>query len=189
MSEDCTFSANWVMKFPFQECLQKNKVLDFKRTGPEVNSIYTQIRRNVHFITIYYSVYNNYINGLCWGCRDSEHCSVPGQVRVGQVRLSQVRLQVRFLKKVFSRSCSMILQLFLQPCFHLFIILRFPKKCNKFLCLRFPGNSFQNLIFLISEDAMHQITEYGRQKKPFFIKIPNFWAQADKFWGIWGIFG
>ena len=25
--------------------------------------------------------------------------------------------------------------------------------------------------------------------KPFFIKIPNFWAWADKFWGIWGIFG
>jgi hypothetical protein len=29
--------------------------------------------------------------------------------------------------------------------------------------------------------------------KPFFIKIPNFWAweiiQADQFWGIWDIFG
>ena len=29
--------------------------------------------------------------------------------------------------------------------------------------------------------------------KHFFIKIPNFWAWqtiwADKFWGIWGIFG
>ena len=24
--------------------------------------------------------------------------------------------------------------------------------------------------------------------KPFCIEIPNFWAQADKFWGIWGIF-
>ena len=25
--------------------------------------------------------------------------------------------------------------------------------------------------------------------KPFFIEIPNFWAWADKFWGIWDIFG
>jgi hypothetical protein len=25
--------------------------------------------------------------------------------------------------------------------------------------------------------------------KPFFIEIPNFWAWADKFRGIWGIFG
>ena len=25
--------------------------------------------------------------------------------------------------------------------------------------------------------------------KPFFIKIPNFWAWADKFWGIFDIFG
>ena len=25
--------------------------------------------------------------------------------------------------------------------------------------------------------------------KPFFIKIPNNWAWAVKFWGIWGIFG
>ena len=23
----------------------------------------------------------------------------------------------------------------------------------------------------------------------FFIEIQNFWAWADKFWGIWGIFG
>ena len=29
----------------------------------------------------------------------------------------------------------------------------------------FPGNSFHNLIFLISEDAMHQITEYRRPMK------------------------
>ena len=25
--------------------------------------------------------------------------------------------------------------------------------------------------------------------KPFFIEIPNFWAWADKLWGIWGILG
>jgi hypothetical protein len=25
--------------------------------------------------------------------------------------------------------------------------------------------------------------------KPFFIEIQNFWALAEKFWGIWGIFG
>jgi hypothetical protein len=24
--------------------------------------------------------------------------------------------------------------------------------------------------------------------KPFFIEIPTFWAWADNFWGIWGIF-
>ena len=32
-------------------------------------------------------------------------------------------------------------------------------------------------------------TDYGRQVKPFFSEISNFWAWADKFWGIWGIFG
>ena len=26
--------------------------------------------------------------------------------------------------------------------------------------------------------------DYGRQMKPFFIEIQNFWAWADKFWGI-----
>ena len=31
------------------------------------------------------------------------------------------------------------------------------------------------------------LTDYGRQMKPFFIENPNFWA--DKFLGIWGIFG
>ena len=30
--------------------------------------------------------------------------------------------------------------------------------------------------------------DYGRPMKPFFIKIPNFWAWADKCWGIWGYF-
>jgi hypothetical protein len=33
------------------------------------------------------------------------------------------------------------------------------------------------------------IADYGRPMKPFFIEIQNFWAWADKFWGIWGIFG
>ena len=32
------------------------------------------------------------------------------------------------------------------------------------------------------------ITNYGRPMKPFFIKIPKFWAWAYKFWCIWGIF-
>jgi hypothetical protein len=26
--------------------------------------------------------------------------------------------------------------------------------------------------------------DYGRPMKPFFIEIPNSWAWADKFWGI-----
>ena len=30
-------------------------------------------------------------------------------------------------------------------------------------------------------------TDYGLPMKPFFIEIPNFWA--DRFCGIWGIFG
>ena len=30
-------------------------------------------------------------------------------------------------------------------------------------------------------------TDYGRQMKPFFIKITNFWAWADKFLGLWAI--
>ena len=29
-------------------------------------------------------------------------------------------------------------------------------------------------------------TDYGRPMKPFFIEIQNFWAWADKFWGILG---
>ena len=33
------------------------------------------------------------------------------------------------------------------------------------------------------------ITDYGRPMKPFFIKVPNFCARADKFCGILGIFG
>ena len=32
-------------------------------------------------------------------------------------------------------------------------------------------------------------TDYGHPVKHFFIEIQNFWAWADKFWGIWGIFG
>ena len=31
--------------------------------------------------------------------------------------------------------------------------------------------------------------DYGRLMKPFFIEIQNFWAWADKFYGIWGNFG
>ena len=29
-------------------------------------------------------------------------------------------------------------------------------------------------------------TDYGRPNEAFFIKIQNFWAWADKFWGIFG---
>ena len=36
--------------------------------------------------------------------------------------------------------------------------------------------------------SISKITDYGRPKKPFFIEIQNFWAWADKFCGIWGIF-
>ena len=32
------------------------------------------------------------------------------------------------------------------------------------------------------------IRDYGRPIKPFFIEMQNFWASADKFWDIWGIF-
>ena len=35
---------------------------------------------------------------------------------------------------------------------------------------------------------MEKATEYGRPMKPFFIKVPNFWAWADTFWGVWGVF-
>ena len=31
-------------------------------------------------------------------------------------------------------------------------------------------------------------TDYGLPMKPFFIEIPNFWAWADIFWGVLGIF-
>ena len=33
-----------------------------------------------------------------------------------------------------------------------------------------------------------KITDYGRPMKPIFIEVPNFWAWADTFWDIWGIF-
>jgi hypothetical protein len=33
------------------------------------------------------------------------------------------------------------------------------------------------------------LTDYGLPMKPYIIEIPNFWAWADKFWGIWSIFG
>ena len=36
--------------------------------------------------------------------------------------------------------------------------------------------------------GMFFLTDYGRPMKPFFIKIRNSWAWADKFWGVWGIF-
>ena len=36
---------------------------------------------------------------------------------------------------------------------------------------------------------LSECTDYGRQRKPFFIEIQNFWAWADKFMGIWGILG
>ena len=45
----------------------------------------------------------------------------------------------------------------------------------------------ETLFFLSFLNAV--TTDYGRQGKPFFGKISNFWAWADKFWGIWGIFG
>jgi hypothetical protein len=36
---------------------------------------------------------------------------------------------------------------------------------------------------------MFHSTDYGRPMEPFFIEITNFWAWADTFWVIWGIFG
>ena len=47
--------------------------------------------------------------------------------------------------------------------------------------------------FLNYKSCLDQITDYGHQMKPFFIKILNFglgqtiWT--DKFWGILGTFG
>ena len=34
-----------------------------------------------------------------------------------------------------------------------------------------------------------KITDYGLPIKRFFFEIQKFWAWADKFWRIWGIFG
>jgi len=36
---------------------------------------------------------------------------------------------------------------------------------------------------------MYYFTDYERPMKPFFIEIQIFWAWADKFLGIWVIFG
>ena len=44
----------------------------------------------------------------------------------------------------------------------------------------------ETLFFLSFLNAVTM--DYGRQVKPFFSEISNFWAWADKFWGIWGIF-
>ena len=55
---------------------------------------------------------------------------------------------------------------------------------------------------MISSEKMKKMSEVTQgniewKKSPttdnqlsfFFIEVPNFWAWADKFWGIWGIFG
>ena len=39
------------------------------------------------------------------------------------------------------------------------------------------------------EMSLVHTTDYGCTMKPFFIEIPNFWAWADTFWGIWGFLG
>ena len=39
------------------------------------------------------------------------------------------------------------------------------------------------------KNLMVKIKDSRRPMKPFFIEIPNYWAWADKFWGIQGIFG
>ena len=36
--------------------------------------------------------------------------------------------------------------------------------------------------------VLDSITDYGRPMKTFFIKIPNLWAWANKYGGIWSIF-
>ena len=41
----------------------------------------------------------------------------------------------------------------------------------------------------IISDSVIDPTDYGLPMKPFSIEILNFWAWADKIWGIWGIFG
>ena len=37
--------------------------------------------------------------------------------------------------------------------------------------------------------VMVELRDYGRPMNPFLIEIPIFQAWADKFWGIWSIFG
>ena len=43
------------------------------------------------------------------------------------------------------------------------------------------------VVFFTSCCLVFDVTDYGRTMKPFFIEIKTIWA--DKFWGIWGIFG
>ena len=51
---------------------------------------------------------------------------------------------------------------------------------TKYVCM-------QVFLFFLS---LNKSTDYGCPMKPFFlIEIQNLWTQADKFWGIWGIFG
>ena len=51
------------------------------------------------------------------------------------------------------------------------------------------GMFFQKVIRLIvGKDGWMGCTDYGRPIKPFFVKIPNFWAWEDKF-GRLGYFG
>jgi hypothetical protein len=35
------------------------------------------------------------------------------------------------------------------------------------------------------KDAIVCPTDYGRHMKPFFIKMPDFWAWADNLWHFW----
>ena len=49
-----------------------------------------------------------------------------------------------------------------------------------------------NKVIISNLTFMVHVTDYGRPMKPFFIEILNFWAWADKFWsicGIWCFFG
>ena len=56
--------------------------------------------------------------------------------------------------------------------------------------------TYHLIVYVVMSDfnvSLAASTDYGRQMKPFFNDIPNFWANwADRlniFWGIWGIFG
>ena len=72
-----------------------------------------------------------------------------------------------------------------------FIVAR-REKLHSFENATLKKGRFNSFVTKIDGLWSSHTTDYGRQNKPFFNDIPNFWAnwadRPNKFWGIWSIF-
>ena len=50
---------------------------------------------------------------------------------------------------------------------------------SKITCINVENKWLRFYRHLLGVGSCHPITDYGRPIKPFFIKVPNFWAWAD----------